>query len=121
MARSRLARRVGVGCAVLAALFFALVVAVGFKIADAISRIQIDPEAVSQWMTQAVIVTLEQGTPEQKLQVIRVLADMGADAREFSPSLVSGALADDDGRVREAAAEALKKIDPDAATQFGLD
>ena len=120
MNRSRLPHRLAAACALLAVIAVALTIALGFKIVDAISR-GFDPAAVNQWVTQAVTVTLQQGAPEQKLEVIRVLADAGADAREFSPSLLQAALADDDPKVREAAAAALKKVDPDAAAQFGLE
>jgi HEAT repeat protein len=123
MDQSRLARRVAVVCAVLAVIAIALTVFVGYRIVDAISRfqLQIEPGDVAQWVKEAMVLTLDQGAPEQKLEVIRVLADTGADAREYSASLVKTALADDDPRVREAAAAALKKVDPDAAAQFGID
>jgi hypothetical protein len=111
----------GVICAVLLLSAFAVTVAVGFKIADAISRIQVDPASVADWIKQATTHTLEQGAPEQKLEIIRVLGEAGAEAREYSQSLVNAALADNDPRVREAAAAALKKVDPDAAVQFGID
>lgn len=117
----RLARRLGVICAVLLLSAFAVTAALGFKIADAVSRIQIDPASVGEWVKQATTLALEQGAPEQKLEVIRVLGEAGADAREYSQSLVKAAIADDDPRVREAAAEALKKVDPDTAVQFGID
>lgn len=117
----RLARRLAAVCTLLAVLALTLTLALGCKIVDAISRfhLQIDPGTVHEWMTQAMAVTLQQGAPEQKLEVIRVLGDAGADARELSPSLLMAALADEDPRVREAAAAALKKVDPDAAAQFG--
>jgi hypothetical protein len=123
MDQSRLARRVAVVCAVLAVIAIALTVFVGYRIVDAISRfqLQIEPGDVAQWVKEAMVLTLDQGAPEQKLEVIRVLADTGADAREYSASLVKRARADDDPRVREAAAAALKKVDPDAAAQFGID
>jgi HEAT repeat protein len=122
MARSRLPRRLAAVFCLLTLIAIVLTVALGFKIADAISRFQalITPETVSQWMHEAIVVTLEQGAPEQKLEVIRVLGDAGADAREYSPALLTAALKDGDPRVREAAAAALKKVDPDAAVQFGL-
>jgi hypothetical protein len=121
MALSRLPHRLAAAFAVLALIAFALTVALGFKIADAIShfRMQIDPATVTQWVTDAMKITLESGAPEQKLEVIRILGDAGADSRELSPSLLTAALADEDPRVREAAAAALKKVDPDAAAQFG--
>jgi hypothetical protein len=123
MDQSRLARRVAVGCAVLTVIAIAVAVIVGYRIVDAISRFQlrIEPGDIAQWVKEAMVLTLDQGAPEQKLEVIRVLAEMGADAHEYSASLVKRALADDDPRVREAAAAALKKVDPDAAAQFGLD
>jgi hypothetical protein len=123
MFRSRFARRLLAVCAVLALIAFALTVALGQRIAVAIGQFQaqITPGAVSEWVTQAMVITLEQGTPEQKLEVIRQLGEMAADARELSPSLVHAALADNDPKVRKAAAAALKKVDPDAAGQFGVD
>lgn len=123
MDQSRLARRVAIGLALMALIALALTVNLGFKIAGAISRFQaqIDPEAVGQWVKEAMVLSLEQGAPEQKLEILRVLGDIGADGREYSPALLKAALADDDPRVREAAAEALKKVDPDAAAQFGID
>jgi HEAT repeat protein len=51
--------------------------------------------------------------------MIRVLRDMGADGKEFVPQLVA-LLGDGDPRVRAAAAEALKTIDPDAAAKAGV-
>jgi len=121
MAQSRLPHRLATAFAILALIAFALTVALGFKIADAISgfQSQIDPGTVREWVSQAMTIALQQGAPEQKLDVIRVLSDAGADAREFSPSLLTAALDDEDPRVREAAAAALKKVDPDAAAQFG--
>jgi HEAT repeat protein len=114
MGRFRTARWVGLGCAVLAALFLALSVGLVVTVANAVSRITIDPVAWRQAVREWLVTALRDGTPDQRLQVIRALGDMGADAREFIPELVD-ALDDDDRRIRDAAAEALEKIDPDEA------
>jgi|SRR5262245_24199989 len=121
--KSRLARRLAVIFAVLSVMAIAVTVDIGLRIADAISRFGagIEPGDVALWVKEAMVFSLEQGAPEQKLEVIRVLGDAGADAREYSPSLLKAALADVDPRVREAAAAALKKVDPHAAAQFGVD
>ena len=42
-----------------------------------------------------MVLTLEQGAPEQKLEIIRRLDEMGADACELSPSLVKAAIGQD--------------------------
>src|SRR5262245_45273169 len=98
MNRSRLARRIAIGCGVLALLAFAFVVFLGFQIAAALSqfRMQIKPGDVAEWVRQATVITLEQGAPEQKLEVVRVLGEAGAAAREYSPALLKAALADED-------------------------
>jgi HEAT repeat protein len=70
-------------------------------------------------MKEALVVALKDGPPEQRLEMIRVLRDMGADAKEFAPQLAA-LLGDVDPRVRAAAAEALKTIDPDAAAKAGV-
>ena len=77
MNRSRLPHRLAAGCALLAVIAVALTVALGCKIADAISRFhaQITPEAVGQWVKEAMLLSLEQGTPEQKLAIVFDLSE----------------------------------------------
>jgi HEAT repeats len=118
MIPSRTVRKIGVSVLVSAALVFLLVGALGVAlwafVWNAISRIEIDPAAVTTAVKTAVVTILKDGEPEQKLEMIRTLRDMGTDAREFVPALTA-AHGDGDARVRAAAAEALRKIDPAAA------
>lgn len=89
------------------------------RIENAVSRIEIDPQALAATMKQAVVVTLKDGSTDQRLQIIHTLRDMGADAKEFVPNLLA-ILNDADPQIRAAAEEALKKIDPDAAAKAGV-
>ena len=110
--------RLALGCAALAALFAALAVCVVVRLAEvALNRLTIDPAAVRQALAEWVEATVADGTPDQKLEILRTLGEMGADARPFAPA-IAPALEDEDERVRAAAAEALKRID--AARQAGV-
>ncbi len=80
----------------------------------AISHIDVDPAAFAVAWKNVLVSTLKDGKPEEKLEVMRLLRDMGADAQEFVPALTA-ALGDDDARVRAAAAEVLRKIDHGAS------
>jgi HEAT repeat protein len=119
----RLARKLGVGCFAVTACVVAAVGAAALVLVlllwNAISRIDVNPQAFAAAMKEALVVALKDGPPEQRLEMIRVLRDMGADAKEFAPQLAA-LLGDVDPRVRAAAAEALKTIDPDAAAKAGV-
>jgi HEAT repeat protein len=91
-----------------------LVVGLVITVANAVCRITIDPVALQQAVRTGIISALRDGTPDQKLQTLRALGDMKTNAREFIPEIVH-VLDDDDPQVRDAAAEALEKIDPDEA------
>jgi hypothetical protein len=112
-----------IGC--LAAAAFAVVltgvlgVALIWFLWTAASRITIDPVAVNDIVKQSIVMTLKDGTPQQKLDMLHALRDAGPAAKDYVPELTA-ALDDDDPAVRTAAAEAIKKIDPDAAVKAGI-
>lgn len=72
--------------------------------------ITIDADAVHHAIRAGIIFGLKDGPASQKLDLIRVVRDLGADAHQFTPAL-RAALDDEDAGVRKAAAEALKQID----------
>lgn len=67
----------------------------------------------------AVVTTLKDGDHDQKLEMIRLLREMGPAAAEFVPAL-KATLKDTDPDVRAEALEALKKIDFSAAIKATL-
>jgi hypothetical protein len=89
----------------------ALLVALAWRV---VSHITINPQAISAAASDAVLITLAKGTPDQKLQTIQALEKLGADAQPFVPALVT-ASRDIDPQVRSAALHALLMIDPRAA------
>jgi hypothetical protein len=123
MIPSQTIRKIGVSVLVGAALVFllagVLAAALWAFVWNALSRLEIDPAAVTEAVKTAVVSTLKDGDPEQKLEMIRTLRDLGADAREFVPALTA-AHGEGDARVREAAAEALRRIDPAAAEKAAV-
>ena len=122
MVESPTLRKVCLSVLAVAVIIFFLSCTVGVSLVisawSALARIQVDPEALSKAVKDGVMITLKDGLPEQKLEMIRTLREMGAGAREFIPAL-SAAAADDDPRVRTAAAEAAKQIES-AADKAGL-
>ena len=73
------------------------------------SRLSITPQELSSTVSEAVIVTLRNGTDDQKLQTIRALETLGANAKPFSAALVAAAKASNP-EVCSAAQHALKMI-----------
>ena len=63
---------------------------------------------------------LKDGPTDDRNMILVALGDMGADEKAAAPA-VQEALRDDVPIVREAAAAALKKIDPEAARQAGVE
>ena len=102
------------GLIVTVLLLVALAVAGTAFVWQAIHRLDIDPIALSDAMRDAVIVTIREGSPAQKLETIASLETAGAtDAAPFVPAL-KDATKDQDPRVRQAAKRALDRIAPDA-------
>jgi hypothetical protein len=112
------ARKLGVAAIILLVLTIlvagASVIALVLLIRNAANRVRLEGDAVSRAVHEAVAQTLKEGTPEQKLEMIRALREIGPNAREFTLALTA-ALHDADARVRTAAGEALQQIDPAAA------
>jgi hypothetical protein len=112
MGWSRIARRVApavAAAAVLHALFAVVTVYVGLRVAGGVLRTLIGPETFGE----SVAVILRDGDADTKVQMLELLGTMGEEARQFVPPIVA-ALEDTDARVRKAAEDALRKIDPDA-------
>ncbi len=81
---------------------------------EAITHVQVGRKALAALLRDAVISTLREGEPEQKLEVIESLKELGAaDAAPFVLALTD-ATKDDDPRVRQAATKALDRIKPNA-------
>jgi HEAT repeat protein len=70
-------------------------------------------------LTKTVAAALESQSPSARKRAATILAEFGREARAAVPALVT-ALRDLDPGVREAVADALKKIDPAAAAKAGL-
>jgi hypothetical protein len=123
MDQPRTARTVLIGCLAAAAASVLLTCGLGLATAWLLravaSHVTIDPAAVEDAVKTGIAATLKDGTPEQKLDLIHGLRDLGAAARSYVPELIA-ALDDDDADVRAAAAEALRAIDPDAADKAGV-
>ncbi|HEY1376532.1 MAG TPA: hypothetical protein VGF55_07045 [Gemmataceae bacterium] len=123
MDQPQTARNVLIG--VLAAAAASVLVTCGLGLAmvwllwNAVSHITIDPAAVNDAVKTGIAGTLKDGTPEQKLDLIHGLRDLGAAAKPYATELTT-ALADDNAAVRAAAAEALKAIDPPATEKAGV-
>ncbi len=95
-------------------LIVASVIAASIYVREAISRIEIEPKALAAFLSDAVVSTLREGEPEQKLEVIESLKELAAaDAAPFVPALTD-ATKDDDPRVRQAAIKVLGRIAPNA-------
>src|SRR4051812_204680 len=105
MRTSHTARNVVLGLAAVAAILVALAGAIGLAVAlflgNVVSHIQIDPKAVQTAVNEAIVVTLKDGSPDQRLQMIHTLRDAGADAKQFVPQLTA-LLADPDPQIRDA-------------------
>lgn len=82
--------------------------------AQSLWRIEKNPKALI-----VLIVDLKHDIPDTRWNAARILGTLGKDAKEAVPGLVE-ALRDGDKEVREQAASALKKIDPDAAKKAGV-
>jgi hypothetical protein len=123
MDQPQTARNVLLGCLAAAAASVLLTCGLGLAVVwllwNAASHITIDPAAVDDAVKTGIAVTFKDGTPEQKLDLIHGLRDLGAAAKPYAPELTA-ALADDNADVRAAAAEALNAIDPDAAKKAGV-
>jgi hypothetical protein len=95
-------------------LLVALAVAGTAYVRQAVHHIDIDPIALSDTMRDAVILTIREGSREQKLETIASLETVGAtDAAPFVPAL-KDATKDPDPQVRQAAKSALDRIVPKA-------
>lgn len=81
---------------------------------QAISRITIGPQAAQE----AVLITLDKGDLKQKLETIRVLGNMGVDAKPFIPALLS-LTHDTDPEISNAALRSVRQIDPTAIDDGG--
>jgi hypothetical protein len=107
-------RAVNAGFTVALFLLVALAVAATVFVREAATHIDNDPKALSDTVREAVIVTIRDGDPEQKLETIAALDEVkAADAAPFAPALL-GATRDSDLRVRQAAKKTLDRIAPDS-------
>ena len=75
------------------------------------ARITIDPQAVSDVVREAVVITLSDGMADQRVELLNHLAAMGPAAQEFLPSIQQCA-DDPNPHVRTAARAALTSIAP---------
>src|SRR4051794_37428641 len=96
-------RAICAGLVVVALLLVASAVAVTSFVRQAATRIEVDPKALSDAVRDAVIVTIREGSLEQKLETMRSLEQVGAaDAAPFVPALTD-ATTDEEPQVRQAA------------------
>jgi HEAT repeat protein len=73
--------------------------------------------AAAEAAVQPLIGVLQQGDLDKRLAAARILGDIGPTAKAAVPVLLEAL---NDRQVRFAAAEALKRIDPGAASKAGL-
>jgi hypothetical protein len=123
MNRSQPERVILIGCLAASTyvfvLFTALAVGLVLLFVNVVSHIQIDPAAVDDLVKSSIVATLKDGQPDQKVDLLNSLRGLGKDATRFVPE-ITDALNDNDARVRAAATEALKAIDPAAAGKAGI-
>ena len=100
--------------AIVVLIVSALLITLAWRV---LSHITINPQAISAPASDAVLITLAKGTPDQKLQTIQALEKLGADAQPFVPALVIAGKDSDPPitKVRSSALHALMMIDPHAA------
>jgi hypothetical protein len=95
-------------------LLVVLAIAATAYVREARTHIDIDPKALNDTMREAVIITIREGSPKQKLDTIAALEQVEAsDSVPFVPALVD-ATKDTDLQVRLAARRTLDRIAPDA-------
>lgn len=105
-------RVVSAGLAVAVLLLVVSAIIATVYVRQAVTRIHIDPKALSDVMRDAVIVTIREGSPEQKRETIAALEQVrAADAAPFVPALTD-ATKDKDPQVRQVAKKALDRIAP---------
>jgi hypothetical protein len=81
---------------------------------EATTHIDIDRKVLSDIMREAVVISIRDGSPNQKLDTIAALEQVKAsDATPFVPALLD-ATKDTDLQVRQAARRMLAQIAPDA-------
>jgi hypothetical protein len=83
-----------------------------FVLQRVVQQIHIDPQALSRVMSEAVVLTLEQGTTEQKIELLNQLASLGPAAGQFREA-VQNSTEDKDPRVQAAARRGLAAIAPE--------
>jgi hypothetical protein len=106
------------GCALCAVLAVGgVLIVVGAVAWRFLEQIHVDPDAISVAVEEAVVTTLKEGEAQQRIELLGILEQMGADARPFAPEVVK-CTKDDDPKVREAAIRALRAIDPTAADEL---
>ena len=89
------------GCLTVAAISF-------FK--QVVSRIEIDEKALARVMDEAVRITLREGTPQQKIDLIGSFADAPPGSASYFRPLLDEAAKDQDIQVREAATKTLERF-----------
>ncbi len=85
---------------------------------QAASRITVDGAALGKVIEDAMLVTLREGTPEQKLDFIASFADAPAESASYFRPLLQEAAKDQDPEVSRAARTALERIPPEAAPRL---
>jgi hypothetical protein len=107
-------RVISAGLTVAALVLVVVAITAAVCVWEAASRFHIDPKALSDAMRDAVIVTIREGSPEQKRETIAALEQIkAADAAPFVPVLTD-ATRDKDPQVRQVAKKALDRIAPPA-------
>ena len=71
------------------------------------------------WAVPDLLEALKKGPKADRNMILITLGEMGDKAKDAVPAVVAS-LQDDDEYVRAAAAEALKKLDPEAARKAGV-
>lgn len=111
----KILRVLGIGLLVsTVSLAYLAYAAVSF-VKQAVSRIEIDGNALAKVMEDAVRVTLREGTSEQKIDLIASFADASPDSASYYRPLLIEAAKDRDPEVSRAARTALERIPPGAA------
>jgi hypothetical protein len=110
-------RVVCAGATVATLLLVVSAIAATVFVRQAVHRIHVDPQALSDALRDAAITAIREGDSKQKLETIASLKNVRApDAAPFVPALAEAAK-DENPRVRQAASEALDRIVPDATKE----
>lgn len=97
-----LATTVTVGCLTVAAVSY---------LKQAVSRIEFDNDALAKVIEDAMLATLREGTPHQKIEIIASFSDAPPDSASYFRPLLAEAAKDQDAQVRMAAIKALERFD----------